>query len=93
MSQAGGAIPERTVKHKLGEIEVDLSATEVVLTRRDGTALRVPMPRPVSAEQAKAKFSRKQQRLTGLEEAMEREVSLQVEVGLEIQTASGAVNE
>ena len=48
----------------LGEIEVDLSATEVVLTRRDGTALRVPMPRPVSAEQAKAKFSRKQQRLT-----------------------------
>ena len=40
----------------LGEIEVDLSATEVVLTRRDGTALRVPMPRPVRAEPAAHRF-------------------------------------
>jgi hypothetical protein len=49
----------------LGEIEVGLSATEVVLARRDGVELlRVPMPRPVSAERAVAKFSKRHQRLT-----------------------------
>ena len=49
----------------LGEIEVDLSATEVVLARHDGAELlRVPMPRPVSTERAVAKFSKRQQRLT-----------------------------
>ena len=49
----------------LNEIEVGLSATEVVLARRDGVELlRVPMPRPVCAERAVAKFSKKLQRLT-----------------------------
>ena len=49
----------------LGEIEVGLSATEVVLARHDGVELlRVPMPRPVSAERAVAKFSKRHQRLT-----------------------------
>ena len=46
-------------------IEVGLSATEVVLSRHDGVELlRVPMPRPVSAERAVAKFSKRHQRLT-----------------------------
>ena len=49
----------------LGEIELGLSATEVVLARHDGAELlRVPMPRPVSTERAVAKFSKRQQRLT-----------------------------